>query len=253
MLIDTHCHVADPEFDADRAEVLQRAAEAGVERLVSVGCDLPSSRRAIALAEGLPQVYATAGVHPHEVQKTTDEALRQLRSFCDHPKVVAYGEIGLDFHYDHSPRPVQHRRFTDQISIALELSLPLIIHTRNAWNETFKVLEEAGGLKLKGVFHCFTGGPAEAERALELGFFISFSGIVTFPRADSIQAAARMIPLNRILIETDSPYLAPQGLRGRRNEPAYLIHIANFLAELRGCSYNEFAQATSENATELFF
>ena len=253
MLVDTHCHIADPDFDADRTEVLRRADEAGVKVILSVGCDLSSSCRAIRLAEKLVNIFATAGVHPHEVGKMTEEDLGQLRNLSRHPKVVAFGEIGLDFHYDYSPRPVQQQRLRDQLSLASDLSLPLVIHTREAWSETFGILTEMRTDRLGGVFHCFTGGPAEAERALGLGFLVSFSGILTFPRAKPIQAAAKETPLERILIETDSPYLAPQGFRGKRNEPAWVSHVAKFLADIKEISYEEVAKSTSENAKRLFF
>jgi TatD DNase family protein len=253
MLIDTHCHVADPEFDADRDEVIARAQATGVEALISVGCDLASSRRAVALAEKVPSLFATVGVHPHEAKGIGEGDFDRLRELVRHPRVVAYGEIGLDFHYDYSPRPVQTARFADQIRMASGLSLPLVIHTREAWEETFEIMKAEGAERLGGVFHCFTGGPAEAERALAIGFYISFSGIATFPKAENIRAAARVTPLDRLLIETDSPYLAPQGMRGKRNEPSNVRRVAEILAETTGHSIDEIARATTENAKRLFF
>jgi TatD DNase family protein len=252
MLVDTHCHIADPEFDADREEVLRRAQEAGVEYVISVGCDLVSSRRAVAFAQRLPWVFATVGVHPHEAKKIGEGDAALLKDLARHPKVVAYGEIGLDFYYDHSPRSVQMERFAEQIGIAASLQLPLVIHTRDAWEETFKILADQGAGRLGGVFHCFTGGPEQAARALAMGFMVSFSGIITFPKAEGIRSAARETPLDRILIETDSPYLAPQGYRGKRNEPGHVRWVAQEIAEVKQIPLEEVASVTTRNARSLF-
>jgi TatD DNase family protein len=252
MLVDTHCHIAEPEFDADREEVLRRAREAGVESVIGVGCDLASSRRAVALAEKLSWAFATVGVHPHEAKTIGEGDAARLKELAGHPKVVAYGEIGLDFYYDHSPRSVQMERFAEQIGIAASLQLPLVIHTRDAWEETFKILADQGTGRLGGVFHCFTGGPKQAARALAMGFMVSFSGIITFPKAEEIRSAVRETPLDRILIETDSPYLAPQGFRGKRNEPGHVLWVAQKIAEIKQIPLEEVASRTTRNARSLF-
>lgn len=253
MLIDTHCHIADSEFDADREEVLQRAHISGVETVISIGCDLASSRRAVELAKKTPSVFATVGVHPHEAKGIADGDLDILRDLARNSRVVAYGEIGLDFHYDYSPRAVQISRFSEQIRLAADLSLPLVIHTREAWQETFDILKHDCGSQFKGVFHCFTAGPDEATICLEMGFMISFSGIVTFPKAELIRAAVQETPLDRILLETDAPYLSPQGFRGKRNEPAHVQLVAQKIAEIKNVPIEEVKQATTRNARSLFF
>lgn len=241
MLVDTHCHLDSSNFDADREAVIERAREAGVTTLVAI--DNP------ALAEGRDNFFATAGVHPHEAAKG---GLGRIRVAAGHPKVIAIGEIGLDYHYDFSPREEQRWVFIEQIGIAREAGLPIVIHTREAWDDTFAILREhwapAG---LPGIMHSFSGGPAEAHASLELGFYLSFSGIVTFPKALEIQQAARETPLDRILVETDAPFLAPVPHRGKRNEPAYVAHTARKVAELKSTPFEEVAAATTMNFERL--
>ncbi len=252
MLIDTHAHIHDPRFDSDRDAVIERARNAGVEVMVTVGTDLGNSRAAVALAEQHSFIYATVGVHPHEVKGLTAEALAELRVLGDHPRVVAYGEIGLDYYYDHSPRDIQRERFKDQLSIARALDLPVVIHTRDAQEDTLAILKEEWKDR-PGVFHCFTGDPAYATQALHLGFMVSFSGIVTFPKATELREAVRVVPLDRLLIETDCPYLAPIPHRGKRNEPSYLPAIAETVAaERSSTSLDDIARASSDNAKQLF-
>jgi TatD DNase family protein len=250
MLIDSHCHLDSKDFDADRDEVIQRALDAGVERMVAIGTgDLEVG---IRLAEKYPCFCATVGVHPHDASKATEEDFRRLDELLAHPKVVAVGEIGLDYHYDFAPRDVQKAVFIRQMEIAAARKKPIVIHTREAWDDTFAAL---GGTGLQpvcsGIMHCFSGGPHEAQRALDLGFYLSFGGIVTYAKALDVQAAAKMTPLDRLLIETDAPYLAPVPRRGKRNEPAFVTHTARKLAELRGVTFEEIARATTGNARGL--
>jgi len=253
-LIDSHCHLDSAEFDADRDEVIQRALDAGVEHMVAIGTGSgpPDLEAGIRLAERHAAFYATVGVHPHDAAKATQTDLQRLEHLLSHPKVIAVGEIGLDYHYDFSPRDTQKSIFIEQMSIAAAARKPIVIHTREAWNDTLALIEEHWTPRgLPGIMHCFSGGPAESQRALELGFYLSFGGIVTFPKALDVQAAAREAPLDRILVETDAPYLAPVPKRGKRNEPALMVHTARKLAELRGESFEQISSATSENFRRL--
>jgi TatD DNase family protein len=229
---DSHCHIDMPAFDADRAAVLERARAAGVERLLLIGGvdEEQGHHRALRVAGelGLP---VSAGVHPHEARLATEAIYDELRDLAAAKRIVAIGEIGLDFHYDHSPRDVQREAFRAQVRLAREVKLPLIIHTREADDETAALLEEEGAAA--GVIHCFTGGRDLARRALALGFYISFSGIAAFPRAEVIQEIARTVPLDRLLVETDSPFLAPPPHRGKRNEPAFVVEVVKLIARLR--------------------
>lgn len=256
MLIDTHTHIAFPEFDADRELVIERALEADVGKMILVGTDIESSQSAIKLAEQYPFLWATVGLHPHDAKDLDDPLLQGLSELADHPKVVAWGEVGLDLYYAHSTEKEQRHAFIEQIRLAKKKQLPLVIHTRDAWEETFELLinehVQSHAETYGAVFHCFTGDRAIAERGIDLGFMISFSGIMTFKKAEALQEAAATIDLNKIVIETDAPYLAPQGKRGSRNEPAYVRFIAEKLAELRNVSYETIAETTSKNAERLF-
>jgi TatD DNase family protein len=249
-VIDSHCHLDSDRFHEDREAVIERALAAGVTRMLTIGTGdgPPDLECAIRLAEAHEAVYATAGVHPHDASKADAGTLPALRELMKHSKVLALGEIGLDYHYDFSPRGVQQRVFIEQMEIAAEARKPIVIHTREAWDDTFGLIERhfkpAG---LGGVMHCFSGGPAEAERALKLGFHLSFGGIVTFPNARSVQQAAQLCPEDRLLIETDAPFLAPVPHRGKRNEPAFVAHTAARLAALRGVTLEEIAAATTRN------
>ena len=252
MFVDTHAHIHDPRFDSDRDMVIDRARDIGVDVMITVGTNLDTSRAAIALAEQHPFMYAAVGVHPHEVKGLTSEILVELRVLAAHPRVVAYGEIGLDYYYDHSPRDTQRGRFKDQLQIARAVDLPVVIHTRDAQEDTLTILAEEWKGR-PGVFHCFTGDPAYATQALQLGFMVSFSGIVTFPKATELREAVRVVPLDRLLIETDCPYLAPVPHRGKRNEPAYLPAVAETIAAERSpTSLDEIARASADNAKTLF-
>jgi len=253
-LIDTHCHLDAAVFDADREAVIQRARDAGVGCMVAIGSGdgPPDLEAGIRLADRYDFIYATIGVHPHDAAKATDETWPRLAALAKHPKVVALGEIGLDYHYDFSPRETQRAVLARQLELAREARLPIVIHTREAWADTISLLKShwpANGPG--GIFHCFSGGPAEAEEVLGLGFMLSFSGIITFPKADDIRAALRLAPLDRVLVETDAPYLAPVPWRGKRNEPAYVAETARKAAELRGIALEQFADATSANWKRL--
>jgi TatD DNase family protein len=253
-LVDSHCHLDSAEFDADRGEVIQRALDAGIEHMVAIGTGSgpPDLEAGIRLAERYAAFYATVGVHPHDAAKASQADLQRLEQLLSHPKVIALGEIGLDYHYDFSPRDTQKSIFIEQMSIAAAARKPIVIHTREAWDDTFALIEQCWTPSgLPGIMHCFSGGPAEAQRALALGFYLSFGGIVTFPKSLEVQAAAREAPLDRILVETDAPYLAPVPKRGKRNEPALVVHTARKLAELRGASLEEISRATSENFRRL--
>lgn len=255
MYVDSHCHLDSEDFNADREAVIERALEAGVTHMVAVGTGSgpPDLETGIRLADRHAAFYATAGVHPHDAAKAADDTMKRVRDAASHPKVIAIGEIGLDYHYDFSPRDRQRAVFVEQLTIAAETGLPAVIHTREAWDDTFELVEKHWKpANLPGVMHCFTGGPAEARRSLELGFYLSFGGIVTFPKALDIQQAARETPADRILIETDAPYLAPVPLRGKRNEPAYVVHTAAKLGALRGVNAAEIATTTTANFRRLF-
>jgi TatD DNase family protein len=241
-----------PQFDADREGVLERARAAGVGRLLLIGGfdERDDQRRALRLAEELGQPV-TAGVHPHEARLWDARIEDELRGLGRDGRIVALGEIGLDFHYDHSPRDVQRQVFRRQVRLARELGLPIIVHTREADDETAALLEEEGAGEVGGVIHCFTGSHDLARRALGLGFLISFSGIVCFPRAEVIQQVARDLPLDRLLVETDAPFLAPPPHRGRRNEPAFVVEVARKLAGLRGTTPEEIGRAAAANLARL--
>lgn len=252
-LVDSHLHIDMPQFDADRAEVMARAREAGVEELLIVGGvdEEAGHRRALRVAEEL-RVPASAGVHPHEAKLADDAVYDELRALAREERIVAIGEIGLDFHYDHSPRDVQREAFRRQVRLAREVGLPIIIHTREADDETAGLLEAEGAGECGGVIHCFTGGHDLARRALALGFYVSFSGILAFPRAETIQAVAKEVPLDRLLIETDAPFLAPPPHRGKRNEPAFVVEVARRLAALRGTTVEAIGRAAIDNFRRLF-
>ena len=252
-LVDSHCHIDMPQFDADREAVVARARAAGLETMLVVGGvdEQAGHRRAIAVAErfGLP---ASAGVHPHEARLATAATYDELRGLARDRRIVAIGEIGLDFHYDHSPRDVQRDVFRAQVRLAREAGLPVIVHTREADEETAALLEEERAGEAGGVVHCFTGGHELARRALALGFSLSFSGIVAFPRSEVIQEVARTAPIDRILVETDAPFLAPPPHRGQRNEPAFVVEVARKVAALRQAPLEEIARASARNFRALF-
>jgi TatD DNase family protein len=249
-MIDSHCHLDDPVFDADRDAVIQRALDAGVELMVAIGTGKgpPDLEAGVRMADAHPQFLATVGVHPHDAAKAAPDTWQRLEDLLAHPKVIAIGEIGLDYHYDFSPREVQRDVFVQQLELAAAHRKPIVIHTREAWDDTIALLEQHWAPHgLPGIMHCFTGNIAQAEQALALGFYLSFGGVVTFPKATELHEATRAVPLDRILLETDAPYLAPVPRRGKRNEPTFIVHTASRLAELRGVTVEEIACATTEN------
>jgi len=252
-LIDTHCHLDARVFDADREACIGRARAAGVERLVAIGTGdgPPDLEAGIRLAERHPFISATVGVHPHDAAKATDQTWAELAALTAHPKVVAVGEIGLDYHYNFSPPETQRAVFVRQLELAREARLPVVIHTREAWRDTVELIRRHWVPGPGGVFHCFSGGPREAEEALELGFYVSFSGIVTFPKAEEIREASRLVPEDRLLVETDAPYLAPAPYRGKRNEPAYIVETVRMLARVRGVEPESVARFAWDNWSRL--
>lgn len=252
-MIDSHCHLDDERFHADLPAVIDRALEAGVEAMMSIGSGdgPPDLEAAVRVADRFAAVYATVGVHPHDAAKVDDSTLGRLEELLKHPKVLALGEIGLDYHYDHSPRDRQRAVFAEQLELASRAGVPVAIHTREAWADTFAILEAYWNPMAGGIMHCFSGGPAEAARCLAMGFHISFAGVVTYPKAVDVQEAAKTVPANRLLIETDAPYLAPVPYRGKRNEPAFVLNTAVKLAELRGESSETVAAAAAANWRRL--
>lgn len=253
-LTDSHCHLDDARFDADRDAVLERAVAAGVTRILAVGTGdgPPDLEAGIRLAERYPFLVASVGVHPHDAAKATPETFDRLAALARHPKVVAIGEIGLDYHYNFAPPERQREVFAEQLRLAAAAAKPVIIHTREAWEDTMNLLEEySKGAHSGGIMHCFSGGPEQARRALALGFHLSFAGVVTFPKAERLREAARQVPLDRLLIETDAPYLAPVPHRGKRNEPAFVVETARRLAELREEPFETLARATTQNFERL--
>ncbi|MBX3237374.1 MAG: TatD family hydrolase [Nitrospiraceae bacterium] len=257
MLIDTHTHLDDAKYDTDRDAMMARAQAAGIAHMITIGCDLATSRSAVALADRYPHVFASVGVHPHEVKHITDDWYDEFRGLAQgNPKVVAYGEIGLDYHYNHSSPQEQRARFREQVRLAKELRLPVIIHTREAQEDTIAILREERASEIGGVFHCFSGDAWLAKDALELGFYLSFSGIVTFQNATVLREIARTVPMDRLLVETDCPYLTPVPHRGKRNEPAFVAHVAHQLAAIKStdqaCTAEDIGRITTENARRLF-
>ena len=255
-VVDSHCHLDDSQFDQDREAVIDRALAAGVEHILAIGAGggPPDLEAGIRLADAHPAIFATVGVHPHDAAKASEETYRQLNELFSHPKVLAVGEIGLDYHYDFSPREVQRAVFIEQMRIARDARKPIVIHTREAWEDTVELLgrywEPSG---LGGIMHCFTGSAVEAQQVLAMGFCLSFAGIITFPKALQVQEAARQAPLDRLLVETDAPYLAPAPNRGKRNEPAFVLETTRRLAALRKMPVEELAAATTENFKRLLF
>ena len=256
MFIDSHAHIDGPEFDADRDHVIQRAHAAGVSTVLNVGTGDPNTgvlERAVELGEQHQSIYTAIGVHPHDARFYDDAVEQKIQDLLSRPRVIAWGEIGLDFHYDNSPREMQVKAFGRQLRAARENHLPVVIHTREAETETVEILKsEYADAERRGIFHCFSGSSDLARKAVDLGFMVSFSGIITFKKAEELRETAREVPLDRLLIETDCPFLTPIPYRGKRNEPAYVIEVARCLAELHGIDINELAHATSSNFSHLF-
>ena len=253
MLVDSHCHLDFPDFGDDLDGVLARAAEAGVGTVQTICTRVTQFDSVRALAENNERIWCSVGIHPHHVAEEPEVTADHLVRMTEHPKVIGIGETGLDFHYDNSPRPQQEASFRQHIAAARETGLPLIVHTRSADEETCRILrDEAGRGAFPGVIHCFSAGRAVAETALEIGFHVSFSGILTFKKAEAVRAVARDVPADRLLVETDAPYLAPVPHRGRRNEPAHVVHTAARLADIKGLDEAELARVTTDNFFRLF-
>lgn len=252
-MIDSHAHLDDPSYNPDRDEVIKRAQDAGLESIITIGCDLKTSRAAVELADRYAFIYATVGVHPHEAKSVDDSTYDELRRLAAHDKVVAWGEIGLDYHYMHSPKEVQLNAFREQICLAKELGLPLVIHMREAQTDTLTVLKGEGADQIGGVFHCFSGDDHMAQAAPEMNFMISVAGVVTFSKAHRLQEMVKKASLNHLMIETDCPYLTPVPYRGKRNEPAYVRYVAEKIAELQSpITPEEVVHVTGANAERLF-
>jgi TatD DNase family protein len=254
MLIDSHCHLTDPQFDGDREAMLERARAAGVGRFIVIGAngDFIHNEKAVSLAQAHEDVFAVVGVHPHDAKTITDATYLRLQELTQHAKVVGLGETGLDFYYENSPREEQRRHFRKFIRLARALDLPLSMHVRDAYAEATEILCSEGEGAIRGVMHCFTGNAAEASALLALGLSLSFSGILTFKSAQELRAVACEVPLDRLLIETDCPLLAPTPYRGKRNEPAYVVQVAKTIAEVKNISFEEIAAATRRNTEALF-
>lgn len=247
-LVDTHCHLDHEKFSGEVEALLERAEAAGVRHFLTIGTGdgPPILDVAVRLAEKYPNVWATVGVHPHDASKVDVRTFDDLKALARHPKVVGIGEIGLDYHHDFSPRELQREVFVEQIRIAEQVGKPVIIHTREAWEDTLPLL------RAPGIVHCFSGGPTEARQCLDLGFYLAFGGAITYPKSDSVREAAKLTPADRLLLETDCPYMPPVPFRGKRNEPSYIPHTLKRLAELRSETGDELAAITTANFEELF-
>ena len=252
MFFDTHAHVDDEAFQEDREETIRRAYESGVTRFVNIGCSRKAARNTLELVERYDFIYGTVGLHPHDAKELTPELLEEFRTWAAHPKILAIGEIGLDYYYDFSPRQAQQEAFRRQLRLAKELALPVTIHDREAHQDTFDILTEERAWENGGIFHCYSGSEEMVREITKRGFYVSFSGSVTFKNAEKLRRAAAAVPLDRLLIETDSPYLTPVPLRGKRNEPARVIYTAAVLAKLRGLKLSELARLTWENGCRAY-
>jgi TatD DNase family protein len=252
MFFDTHVHLNAEQYEEDVKEVIGRALEEGVKNMMVVGFDRPTITRAMELIEEYDFLYASVGWHPVDAIDMTDEDLQWIEELSSHPKVVALGEMGLDYHWDKSPKEIQHEVFRRQIQLAKKVKLPIIIHNREATSDLISILKEEGAEEVGGIMHCFSGSVETAKECLDMNFYISLGGPVTFKNAKKPKEVASEIPLDRLLIETDCPYLAPHPYRGKRNEPAYVKLVAEQIAELKGISVEEVAEITTENAKKLF-
>ncbi len=250
-LVDTHCHLDISPLDRDTEKIIQDAGRAGVKYMISIGIDLMSSVTACQLAAEYDQIYAAIGVHPHDAYTFNNRLADELLSISEQKKVVALGEIGLDYAKDYTARGVQQEAFDQQLDLAIQLDLPVVIHDREAHNDIINVLESKDG-QARGVIHCFSGDVKFARKVLDLGFYISFTGIVTFKNADTVREVVKYCPLDRIMVETDAPFLAPVPMRGKTNQPAFVAFVAKKVAEIKGLSLEEIAKCTTQNARDLF-
>jgi TatD DNase family protein len=251
-LIDTHAHLDFDDYEQDREEVFARAHKKGVEKIVNIGADLEGSRRAVELAEKYDFIYASVGIHPHEADTVNRESLAEIKALAASSKVKAIGECGLDFYYDNSPREIQKEAFKKQLDLALKLELPVVIHSREAAAETLEILAQAADFAENLIFHCYAYGPEEIEEIINRDYYAAFGGLITFSSAQPIRDALKKVPLNRILLETDAPYLTPAPYRGKRNEPAYLEQIVKKAAEIKGITAEKMGEITTENAERIY-
>ncbi|MHC4912418.1 MAG: TatD family hydrolase [Planctomycetota bacterium] len=252
-LIDTHCHLTFEQFTSDVDAVIERSKAATVTGWITVGTDIQDSRKAVEVADRFANMYAAVGIHPHEAKNATDQIMDELKKLAQSEKVVAIGETGLDFHYNFSELPAQREIFAQHLKIAAELNLPVIIHCREAFDETLDILERHGGGVEKVVFHCFSGSADQARIVLDRGFHISFTGVVTFKNAEATRRAAEVVPLDRLMLETDCPYMSPEPMRRQKvNEPALMVHTARFLAELENMPLPDFAKAATATSRVFF-
>jgi len=250
MYFDTHAHYCDKRFNEDRDEVLSTICDSGVSLILNAGSSLKSSRLSVELADKYPFVYASIGVHPHDSKSMTDETVLELEKLLAHPKAVAVGEIGLDYHYDFSPRDVQRKRFREQLELSRSLGKPVIIHEREALQDVFDIVRDYKDLT--GVFHCFSGSWETAKSVLDMGWYLSFTGVVTFKNARRALEVLDRMPVDKLMLETDCPYMAPEPMRGRRNSSLYLPYIAKKIAEVRGMTTDDVARTTMENGMRFF-
>lgn len=252
MLFDTHCHLNDKAYSEDLQATVERARENGTTYMCNVGCDLESSQKAVEIAEKYKNVYATIGIHPHDAETFGDEVAATLRKLAYSHKVVAYGEIGLDYYRNLSPNEVQQDALRKQIALARELKLPIIVHDREAHGDILQILQEEKAHELGGIFHCYSGSYEMARTVLKMGFYISIAGPVTFSNSLRLQDVVKLVPLDMMLVETDAPYLTPQAFRGKRNEPAYVRFVAEKIAELKKISFDKVAEQTTANAKKVY-
>jgi len=252
LVVDTHAHLSFPEFDKDRPEIIKRALAAGIKQIVSIGTNIEDCKNTLALAKEYEFIFAAVGIHPHETKTISEETYFQLQNLAADSRVVAIGEIGLDFYRNLSPPEVQIHHFREQLRLARDFSLPVIIHDRNAHNEIIRILQEEKAETIGGVIHCFSGDQKMAQKCMDMGFYISIPGTVTYKKSDEYRELVRNLPLERILLETDCPFLAPHPFRGKRNEPAYLIYTVEIVAQIKGIKKEELATLTTINAKKLF-
>ncbi len=252
LLVDSHAHLDGSQFANDLDETVERATANGISHILTIGCDLESSANSIAVAEKYEHIFAAVGVHPHDATEINADALEKLRAMLAHPKVVALGEIGLDYYRDRSPREVQRNAFRQQIRLAKDVGKPIIVHDRDAHDEVVQILKEEDAAANGGVLHCFSGDLEMAQQCLKLGFYLSFTGTITYPKNEAVREIIKAIPIDRMLVETDCPYLSPQKFRGKRNEPAYVRYTAEKMAEIKGLTIEDVARVTSRNCHDLF-
>ena len=252
MLVDSHAHLDLPEFDNDRNEVIKRAKKSGIDYILNIGINSESCSKTIKLADSYDFIYASIGIHPHDAKNINENTYSVLKSLANNKKVLAFGEIGLDFYRNLSPKAIQIKRFREQINLANELKLPVIIHNRDAHKETMEILKEEGAKNLGGIIHCFSGDYSMAKSCIDMGFYISIPGTVTFPKAVELREIVKKLPISKILIETDCPFLTPVPYRGKRNEPSFVKYVAEKVASLKDMSFEEVAEITSQNFRSLF-